>query len=172
MPSAPASASGKSNAVKSDALARAMTEEASTAVAAKTPAAASDRFAASQPKKTDKAAAPSSEKKKEPSAAGKTPQKEEANDADRVPKGSAPFAVQIGIFAQEGNASKALAAARSAGFPAFADTVNGDQQRVRAGPFASQAEAERAARKIKALDLPAVVVRIRKAGDAAASPAP
>jgi cell division septation protein DedD len=225
-PATSATASGKSNAVKSDHLARAMVEESSAAVASKSssgpalktgasspavpasqaitsvpgrittptpapsppgaaasarspatpptppaPAASPSESAATQAKKVDKAAV-TNEKKKEPPATAKASQKGDAKDVDRAPKGSGQFAVQIGIFAQEGNASKALASARSAGLPVFADTVNGDQQRVRAGPFASQAEAERAARKIKDLELPAVVVRIRKAGDAASSPAP
>jgi len=135
------------------------------------PAAPPSESAGTQAKKVEKAAV-TNDKKREPPALAKVPQKGEPKDVDRAPTAPGQFAVQIGIFAQEGNASKALASARSAGLPVFADTVNGDQQRVRAGPFASQAEAERAARKIKDLDLPAVVVRIRKAGDAAASPTP
>ena len=225
-PTASASVSGNSNAVKSDHLAQAMVDEARATVASKTSSAPALRLGASPPavpasqtitampgrtatpapaptlprapasapspaappappasavspsgsasaqaKKADKSAV-TDEKKKEPSAAAKAPQKGEAKDVDRAPKGSGQFAVQIGIFAQETNASKALASARSTGLPAFVDTVNGDQQRVRAGPFTSQAEAESAARKIKDLDLPAVVVRMRKAGDAAASPTP
>lgn len=218
-PATSATASGKSNAVKSDHLARAMVEESSAAVASKsspgpalragasppampasqtitsvpgriatpTPApgpsgaAASARSPVAPPTPPAPAASPSEsaatqakkvEKKKELPATAKASQTGEPKDVDRASKGSGQFAVQIGIFAQEGNASKALASARSAGLPAFADTVNGDQQRVRVGPFASQPEAERAARKIKGLDLPAVVVRIRKAGDAAGSSTP
>ncbi len=83
---------------------------------------------------------------------------------DAKPKANAQrqWFVQVGAFAQEANADKVRAKVQAAGLPSTAqvsDTQAGQLIRVRAGPFESKAEAERAALRIKALDLPAVLVR-------------
>lgn len=72
--------------------------------------------------------------------------------------------VQAGVYAQPENARRVLQRLRALGYPAGMNAVtlaSGRAQRVYAGPFASQAEADQAAARIKAADLPAVVVRRR-----------
>ena len=42
----------------------------------------------------------------------------------------------------------------------MADTKDGKRTRVRVGPFATKADAEKAASKIKSLDLPAAILTL------------
>lgn len=70
--------------------------------------------------------------------------------------------VQVGAFASDANAQGMLVKIQAAGLASTAqasDTPAGRLIRVRAGPFYSKDEAERAAVRIKALELPAVLVR-------------
>jgi cell division septation protein DedD len=70
--------------------------------------------------------------------------------------------VNVGLFADENNARNASAKLEDARIPVLVnemDTAKGKRTRVRAGPFATQAEAERAADKIQFIGLDAVVVR-------------
>ncbi len=70
------------------------------------------------------------------------------------------FWVNVGLFADENNARNAAAKLEDAGIaPAVSvmETTKGKRTRVRAGPFASLAEAERAADKIQFIGLDAVV---------------
>lgn len=70
--------------------------------------------------------------------------------------------VQVGAFAREANVQKVRAKVEATGLVSTAepsDTPAGRLIRVRVGPFDSKGEAERAALQIKALDLPAVLVR-------------
>jgi len=72
------------------------------------------------------------------------------------------FALQVGAFANEENARKAQAKLEAAGFKAYLEdlqTSQGKRIRVRVGPFATRAEAEKAAPQVKALDLPALLVK-------------
>lgn len=72
------------------------------------------------------------------------------------------FALQVGAFANEENARKAQAKLHAAGFKAYLEdleTSQGKRIRVRVGPFATRAEAEKAAPQVKALDLPALLVK-------------
>ncbi|WP_326535495.1 SPOR domain-containing protein [Pseudorhodoferax sp.] len=72
------------------------------------------------------------------------------------------YAVQIGVFAQPGNARAALAQLQAAGLAASVDQANAQgHQRVRVGPFATRAQAQRAGERVRALGLPAVVVRLQ-----------
>jgi len=71
--------------------------------------------------------------------------------------------VQVGSFAEETRAREARAKLERAGLKNYTqavETKEGKRIRVRAGPFASKAEAERAAEKIKKLDLPASVLSL------------
>ena len=73
-----------------------------------------------------------------------------------------PFAVNVGLFAQENNVRNARAKLHDAGLPVHAEAVKtpkGELTRVRVGPFATQAEAETAIEKIKPLGLDAVLFR-------------
>ncbi len=72
------------------------------------------------------------------------------------------FAINVGLFADAGNADRVLTRLFDAGLPAFiqvVDSPNGQRTRVRVGPFASRALADDAALRIRALGLDAVVFR-------------
>ena len=72
------------------------------------------------------------------------------------------FAINVGLFADSGNADRVLTRLIDAGLPAFiqvVDSPNGQRTRVRVGPFASRALADDAAARIRALGLDAVVFR-------------
>ncbi|MDP3701928.1 MAG: SPOR domain-containing protein [Hylemonella sp.] len=74
------------------------------------------------------------------------------------------WVIQVGAYAQEANAQKALAQVQGLGLEAGAETFEspkGPLMRVRVGPFMRQAEADQAALRIKSLDLPALVLRQR-----------
>ncbi len=74
------------------------------------------------------------------------------------------WVIQVGAYAQEANAQKALAQVQGLGLEAGAETFaspKGPLMRVRVGPFMRQAEADQAALCIKTLDLPVLVIRQR-----------
>ena len=71
--------------------------------------------------------------------------------------------VQVGAFADVAKAREARLKLEKAGLKTYtqvAETKDGRRIRVRAGPFATRAEAEKAASKIKALDLPAAILTL------------
>ena len=73
-----------------------------------------------------------------------------------------PWFVQIGAYAKEANAQNVRTRMEATGLPSASessDTPAGRLFRVRAGPFESRSEAEKAVLRIKALDLPAILVR-------------
>src|SRR3954467_4315924 len=75
----------------------------------------------------------------------------------------ARYVVQVGAFAEKVKARDAQQKLEHAGrknYTNVAETKNGTRIRVRAGPFASRAEADKAAEKIKGLDLPAAVLTL------------
>lgn len=79
------------------------------------------------------------------------------------PAAEGRYVVQVGSFAEESRAREARAKLERAGLKNYTqavETKDGKRIRVRAGPFASKAEAERAADKIKKLDLPASVLSL------------
>ena len=66
------------------------------------------------------------------------------------------FIVQVGAFSEEAKANDVRAKIEKAGFKTYtqvATTKEGPRTRVRVGPFASRDEADKAARKIKQLQL-------------------
>jgi DedD protein len=73
------------------------------------------------------------------------------------------FVVQVGAFAETDKARQAQLKLERAGFVNYThvtETKDGKRIRVRAGPFASRAEADKAAEKIKGLDLPVQVLTL------------
>jgi cell division septation protein DedD len=73
-----------------------------------------------------------------------------------------PYLINVGLFAQQENAVRAHAKLKVAGLPAISESLqtrHGERIRVRVGPFATRALADAAARRIRALQLEAVVVR-------------
>ena len=73
------------------------------------------------------------------------------------------FVVQVGAFAENEKARDARLKVERAGLKTYvhvAETPQGKRIRVRAGPFTTRAEAEKAAAKIKTLDLPAAILTL------------
>lgn len=119
------------------------------------------------------------EPKPEPKVAAKTPATAPAGDegarAKALLDGNAPAAkavpaeaegrlvVQVGAFADADKAREVRQKLEKAGLKTYtqvADTKDGKRIRVRVGPFASKADADKAAGKIKSLDLPAAVLTL------------
>jgi cell division septation protein DedD len=72
------------------------------------------------------------------------------------------FAINVGLFADAGNADRVLTRLIDAGLPAYiqvVDSPNGQRTRVRVGPFASRALADDAAARVRTLGLDALVFR-------------
>jgi DedD protein len=73
------------------------------------------------------------------------------------------FVVQVGAFADADKAREVRQKLEKAGLKTYtnvAKTGDGDRTRVRVGPFATRAEADRAAGKVKGLSLPAAVLSL------------
>ncbi len=73
------------------------------------------------------------------------------------------FIVQVGAFAEAEKAREARSKVERAGLKTYTqvvDTKDGKRTRVRVGPFNSRAEADKAAARIKALDLSASVLTL------------
>jgi DedD protein len=73
------------------------------------------------------------------------------------------YVVQVGAFAEEARSRTARQKLERAGFKNYtqvADTKDGKRIRVRAGPFATKADADKAAEKIKKLGLPTSVLTL------------
>ncbi len=73
------------------------------------------------------------------------------------------FVVQVGAFADAARAREVRQKLEHAGLKTYthvADTKDGKRIRVRVGPFAAKAEAEKAAEKIKKLHLPAALLTL------------
>lgn len=77
--------------------------------------------------------------------------------------GNARMVVQVGAFADVVKAREARVKLESAGLKTYtqvAETADGRRIRVRVGPFATRADADKAASKIKTLGLPAAVLTL------------
>jgi DedD protein len=73
------------------------------------------------------------------------------------------YVVQVGAFADVNRAREARLKVERAGLKTYTQVVeskDGRRIRVRVGPFASKAQADKAAEKIKKLDLPAAVLTL------------
>jgi DedD protein len=73
------------------------------------------------------------------------------------------FVVQVGAFADAGKARETRLRVEKAGLKTYthvAETRDGRRIRVRVGPFATRAEADKAASRIKELDLPAAILTL------------
>ncbi len=120
------------------------------------------------------AAKPEPKPKPETKAAGK-PETKAADgakakallDGKAVAAAAAPaegrFVVQVGAFADPARAREARAKVERAGLKTYthvADTKDGKRIRVRVGPFDTRSEADKAASKIKGLDMPAAILAL------------
>ncbi|TFY99961.1 SPOR domain-containing protein [Ramlibacter rhizophilus] len=73
------------------------------------------------------------------------------------------YVVQVGAFAEAGKAREVRQRLERAGVKTYvhvAQTAEGPRIRVRVGPFTQRAEADKAAQKIKGLELPAAVLTL------------
>ncbi|KRH99862.1 SPOR domain-containing protein [Curvibacter sp. PAE-UM] len=98
-----------------------------------------------------------------PAPAAKAEPKPEAKKTDTKAATETRYVVQVGSFADENRARDARSKIERAGLKNYTqavETKDGKRIRVRAGPFASKAEAERAAEKLKKLDLPGTVLSL------------
>ena len=71
--------------------------------------------------------------------------------------------MQVGAFADQTKAREARLKVERAGLKTYtnvAETKDGKRIRVRVGPFGTRAEADKAAGKIKGLDLPAAILTL------------
>lgn len=126
---------------------------------------------------------PKPESKPEPKVAAKTsatpPAADESARAKALLEGKVPAAapaakaapaeaegrlvVQVGAFADADKAREVRQKLERAGLKTYtqvAETKDGKRIRVRVGPFASKADADKAASKIKGLDLPAAILTL------------
>ena len=103
-----------------------------------------------------------------PKPAAKPVEKLAEKATDKVPAKAVAvsderFVVQVGAFADNARAHEARVKLEAAGIKTYvqsADTKDGRRIRVRAGPFASKAEADKVAEKIKKLNLPAALLTL------------
>jgi DedD protein len=93
-------------------------------------------------------------------AARTAPAKKESAKISEKPRAKAKtaeaFVFQLGVFANPDNAKQVRDRAASAGIKSYTEQVmgqQGEQTRVRAGPFASRSAAEKARDKLKSLGL-------------------
>ena len=95
---------------------------------------------------------------------GKEPAKEPVNTAgDTAADGASRFVVQVGAFADGTKAHEVRVKLERAGLKTYthvAQTKEGARTRVRVGPFAKREDAEKAAAKIKKIDLPAAILTL------------
>jgi len=109
-----------------------------------------------EPKQAEKAVVPKS--KSAPKEAAKVPAKTNLAEARRAEAllNDEAYVVPLGVFANPDNAKQVRDKAASAGIESYAEKVKlpqGEQMRVRAGPFQSKSSAEKARDKLKALGL-------------------
>jgi DedD protein len=86
-----------------------------------------------------------------------------ATAANVAPASEGRFIVQFGSFADESKAREVRQKVEKAGLKTYsqvAETSEGKRHRARVGPFPTRAEAEKAAAKIKSLDLPANILTL------------
>ncbi|MBX9817934.1 MAG: SPOR domain-containing protein [Burkholderiaceae bacterium] len=87
-----------------------------------------------------------------------------AKPADKKPDaGTGRFVVQVGAYVEAAKLREARQKVEKAGFKTYTQVVgakDAQRTRVRIGPFASKAEAEKAVDKLKKLNLPAAILEL------------
>lgn len=97
--------------------------------------------------------------KAEAKAAAKSSEKTADKSTDKAATGR--FIVQFGAFTDSARAHEARVKVEKTGLKTYAqvaETADGKKIRVRVGPFEKRSDAEKAAEKIKKLDLPAAIL--------------
>lgn len=85
------------------------------------------------------------------------------DEAPAAPAATGRFVVQVGAFSDAAKLREVRQKLEKAGLKTYTqvvDTKDGKRTRVRVGPFGAQAEADKAAARIKGLDLPASVLKM------------
>ena len=103
-----------------------------------------------------------------PAVKGDEPSRAQALLEGRDPEkkldaGEGRYVVQVGAFSDATRAREVRLKVEHAGLKTYtqvAETKDGRRIRVRVGPFAAKAEADKAAEKIKKLDLPAAILTL------------
>jgi DedD protein len=111
---------------------------------------------------------PKAESKAEPKPAAKPAVKPEVkpeSKAEAKPPASTEgrFVVQVGAYAEAGSLREARQKVEKIGFKTYTQVVGpktAQRTRVRVGPFSTKAEADKAAEKIKKLNLPAAILAL------------
>jgi len=139
------------------------------AMARAAPAEAAPQAKAEPKPKPEPKPEPKAEARPEPKLAGKTESKaDDGTKARALLEGKAVaaegrFVVQVGAFSDAAKAREARLKVERAGLKTYthvAETKDGKRIRVRVGPFGSRTEADKAADKIKGLDLPAAILTL------------
>lgn len=94
---------------------------------------------------------------------GKPVQVADKRAADKPAAAEGRYVVQVGAFSDAAKARETRLKVERTGLKTYthvADTKDGKRTRVRVGPFATRAEADKAAGRIKALDLPAAILTL------------
>jgi DedD protein len=126
-----------------------------------------ERVAEAPPAKAEPKAEAKPEPKPEPKVAAKPDDGNKAKalleGKEAAAAGDGRFVVQVGAFADATKARETRLKVEKAGLKTYtnvAETKEGKRIRVRVGPFGSKAEADKAADKIKGLDLPANILTL------------
>ena len=108
-----------------------------------------------------KAASPDVKPAAKPSDAAKAQALLDGGGGDKPAPAENRFVVQVGAFADAALARQARAKLERAGLKTYTtvvETKEGQRTRVRVGPFVDKTDADSAASKIKAMDLPAAIL--------------
>jgi DedD protein len=168
-PATPApTASGPITAAPAPAKAQASAAQAKDGAAEVAPAAPEARAEAAPVAKVEPKPEPKSEPKSEPKPENKVAEGAKAKALlEGKPVAAAPaearYVVQVGAFADPARAREARAKVERAGLKTYthvAETKDGKRIRVRVGPFETRGEADKAASKIKGLDMPAAILTL------------
>jgi DedD protein len=136
-------------------------------------ASAPAQVTAAEPAKVQPQAVAKAEPKPEPKPVAKSASKPADDGAKarallegqpvQVAQAEGRFVVQVGAFADATKAHEVRLKVEHAGLKTYtnvAETRDGKRIRVRVGPFGSRAEADKAAEKVKGLDLPAAILTL------------
>lgn len=160
-----------SGAIAGQSSAGAIAGIASPAASTAPPATASTATSASTPSKVpvgDTKPTPKPEPKTEPKPVAKPAPKPAAKpeakaDAKTDASADGRYVVQVGAYAEAASLRDARQKVEKIGFKTYTQVVGPKtalRTRVRVGPFATKAEADKAAEKIKKLNLPAAILAL------------
>jgi DedD protein len=156
-------ATGKLNPPSAPAAAGASAAPTPAALPASKPAAPAVAKTDTTPATPPKPAAAPAEAKSAPADDGSKAQALLDGKTAKPAAAEGRFVVQVGAFADNAKAHEARLRVEHAGLKTYAQvaqTKDGRRIRVRVGPFATRAEADKAAQKIKGLDLPANILTL------------